>query len=364
MNIIFHHPLPLNPKAKSASGIRPLRMLSAFKDIGCQVDLVTGYTAERKACIEKIKSKINEGYKYDFVYSESSTMPTILTDKHHLPLHPLIELNFFRLCKKNNIPVGLFYRDIYWLFDGYGSGQNALVSFFAKVSYKFDLLVYKLFITKLYLPSLRMGDYVPYVDKSYFQALPPGHDSPESKAYSNESSYQGRVSIFYVGGIGEHYKMHELLKVVSHFSEIELTICTRKEEWDAVKSEYVALTDNIKVVHESGNEMVKLLEQSDIASLFVEPQEYREFASPVKLYEYIGYKKPILTSKNTLVGRFVADNDIGWEVDYEENALEQFLTTLLSSRNDLVSKRKQLDTLSNQHSWVSRANQVVKSLME
>jgi len=59
--IIFHYPLPLNPEAASASGIRPFKMIEAFKSLGYHVDLVTGYSRERKIQIKKIKKNINNG---------------------------------------------------------------------------------------------------------------------------------------------------------------------------------------------------------------------------------------------------------------------------------------------------------------
>ena len=108
MKIIFHPPLLLDPNAKSASGIRPLCMLEAFRQIGYEIDLVVGYAAERAQAIAEIERNVQSGVKYDFVYSESSTMPTILTDKHHLPLHPLLHRSFFRFCKTKHIPVGVF----------------------------------------------------------------------------------------------------------------------------------------------------------------------------------------------------------------------------------------------------------------
>ena len=194
MKIIFHHPLPLDPSAKSASGIRPQRMLRAFKALGYEVDVVAGYAAQRGAVIKNIKKNISNGVKYDFVYAESSTMPTILTERHHLPTHPFIDWQFFRFCKKNGIPIGLFYRDIYWIFSSYGKGLNSLKIHLAKISYYFDLWVYNKTLQKLYLPSLKMGDYVPVVDKAKFCALPPGHDAPTVK--NNQKNE--KIKLFYV----------------------------------------------------------------------------------------------------------------------------------------------------------------------
>ncbi len=364
MNIIYHHPLPLDKNAKSASGIRPLRMLAAFRELECDVDLVTGYSAERKRCIASVKENIRQGKKYDFVYSESSTMPTVLTDPHHLPLHPFLDWHFFSFCKKNSIPVGLFYRDIYWLFDTYGRGLNPLKTAVAKQAYRFDLWVYQKTLTKLYLPSLEMGRYVPRVDPSRFSALPPGHTTPDIITQSIPVRSTRPLKLFYVGGMSSHYQMHELFKAVRTLPNIELTICTRESEWQSVQHEYPELTPNIQVVHLSGAEMEAQLQACDIAVLFVKPQEYWEFASPVKLYEYLGFQKPILASEGTLAGRFVKDQGVGWTLPYNVNSVTTLLKELSLAPALLNSVHERLKQVALQHSWLARAEQVIKDLTQ
>lgn len=363
-NMIFHHPLPLNYQATSASGIRPIKMLNAFKSLGYKVDLVTGYSAERKKRIKKIKNNIEKGMEYDFVYSESSTMPTILTDRHHLPLNPLLDFGFFKFCKRQNIKIGLFYRDIYWAFEGYGNDLNLLKIATAKLAYKYDLKNYNKYLTKLYLPSLEMGKYVPIVNGKIFEALPPGSDSNNHfDADANLSSSEDeKLNIFYVGGMSEHYQMHLLFKVVSQFPKIILTICTRENEWLSVKDTYPALTDNIKIVHKVGEDMKMLMQQADIVSVFVKPHEYWEFAAPVKLYEYLGSRKPILASNGTLAANFVKNNKIGWAIDYKPSALTKFFVDLVNDRQKLVKVKGEMNAVAEQHTWVARAKQVQKDL--
>ncbi|MDV6316110.1 glycosyltransferase [Idiomarina sp. HP20-50] len=362
MNMIFHFPLPLDSDAKSASGIRPLRMIAAFESLGYKVDLVTGYSNDRKDCIAKIKEKIRQGEKYDFVYSESSTMPTTLTERHHLPLHPFLDWFFFRFCNKKGIPIGLFYRDIYWKFDNYGGGLNRLKKIAAKLAYQFDIWVYKSTLTKLYLPSVKMADYIPEVNFDIIQALPPGHSYPDTYQMKNSGLTAPPFKLFYVGGMSEHYQLHKLFEVVRQLPNIELTICTRLDEWVNVRGSYPSLTDNIKIVHKSAGDMEKLLSAADIAILFIKPQEYREFAAPVKLYEYIGHRKPIIASEKTLAGRFVEDNGLGWTIPYEEEALKVLLNQLLLNPQEADSVRHNLVELAPKHSWLARANKVAEEL--
>lgn len=361
MNIIFHHPLPLNPNATSASGIRPLKMLAAFKELGYKVDLVVGYSAERKKSIKVIKKRIRSGINYSFVYSESSTMPTILADSHHLPLHPLLDFSFFRFCKNADIPIGLFYRDIYWMFDGYGQGLNPLKVFMAKLSYKYDLYSYSLYLTKLYLPSMEMSQYIPFISDNIYSALPPGHDMEEQLVRQVDKESH-KLKVFYVGGMSNHYQMHKLFSVVSRRDDIILTVCTRLDEWQSVKYEYPKLSKNITVVHKSGEEMQELMLAADVVSIFVEPQEYWEFAAPVKLYEYLGNCKPIIASQGTLAGSFVAEHKVGWSLPYEENALNSLFDKLICSPELIADMKKQMNIIAESHTWQARAKQVAKDL--
>ena len=361
--IIFHHPLPIDFNAKSASGIRPLKMLEAFEQLGYNVDIVAGYSSERKKAIKDIKRNIKSGVKYEFIYSESSTMPTILTDPHHLPISPLLDLNFFRFCKKSNIKIGLFYRDIYWLFDEiYKEGINPLKAWAAKIAYKFDLIVYEKTLDKLYLPTQEMGKYIPTVNNLKFAVLPPGHVG-HKKVDSAKIKGSKKINLFYVGGIlSTHYQMHKLFKVVNLIPEVNLTVCTREEEWLEVKHEYPMLSDNIKVIHKSGSEMEKHLLECDAAMLFIKPQEYWEFSAPVKIYEYLGFEKPIIASKDTFAGVFVEQNQIGWSIEYDEQALYNLLMALVNDTSLIPEIQKNMSSVAQNHSWLTRAKQVVEDL--
>lgn len=359
MNMIFHHPLPITPNAKSASGIRPLRMIEAFRELGYSVDLVVGYSGDRKRAIREIKENIRNGKQYDFVYSESSTMPTVLTDRHHLPLNPLLDLLFFRFLNKKNIPIGLFYRDIYWLFDDYGKKLSRLKVLVAKVAYYYDLWVYEKTLTKLFLPSVEMGDYIPVVNVNKFRALPPGHKSPEN----TESHFdQHHVNLFYVGGIGAGYKLHLLVDVLADYPKIKLTICTRETEWDSEKNNYPILSDNITVIHEVGERMESALCGADIAVAFLKPNEYRKFSAPVKIYEYLGFHKPILASSGTLAGSFVESHQIGWALEYTSEGVRTFFDSLLNKTETFFHIKQNMAKIAKEHTWKARAQQVRNDL--
>ena len=356
--IIFHHPLPLDKNAKSASGIRPLEMIKAFKKIGYEVREVTGYAKERKDKINSIKKEILAGEKFDFVYSESSTLPTLLTQKKHLPTYPFVDFGFFKFCKEQGIKIGLFYRDIYWLFPQYAKELSFFKRSIAKLFYIYDLFQYNLLLDKVYLPSLQMAKYIPIIKQTKFKALPPGHDEYDTNRTKNISDI---INLLYIGGLGTHYQMHKLFNVLKDFPKFHFTLCTREKEWQDIKSEYI-VSKNISIVHKNGDELIELYDEADIAMLFVKPQPYWDFAAPVKLFEYIGKAKPIIASNDTLAGKFVKENEIGWSIDYEEENLRELFLELTKKTSLLIEKEANIRKIKLEHTWEVRALQVQKDL--
>ncbi|MBY5969542.1 hypothetical protein [Halomonas denitrificans] len=340
-------------------------MLNAFRSEGVIVDLVTGDSSQRKQCIDTVSALIESGVKYDFVYSESSTMPTALTDANHFPSRPFLDFNFFRYCQKSNIPVGLFYRDIYWRFKNYGTDLNFIKLYFAKLFYWYDILCYSKFVDRIYLPTISMSKYVPCIKKNKFNSLPPGHDNYEPQVVSNANfDTNNPLKLFYVGGLSDHYKMHVLFKVVSRREDIRLVVCTRKQEWEKVRSEYLEFVNDIDIVHEHGDEMLALMAEADIVSTYVLPQDYWEFAAPVKLYEYIGMSKPILASQGTYAGDFVNKHGIGWAVNYDVQELDRFFDSFKHSPQKIIEAKVKVEDIRMEHTWRSRARQVIEELTQ
>lgn len=356
--MIYHAPYPLNPQATSASGIRPVQMRRAFDDSGYQVLEVTGTPAQRKSAIRTVKQYLASGKTIDFLYSESATIPTMVAGKKHLPPHPLLDIDLFRLCKRCNIPTSLFYRDVYWMFDSYTETVNPAIARIMQALYRYDLHWYSKYVDRLYLPSEKMAEYVPIFPKARTAALPPG-----SNVCDIPSSQDGALNLLYIGGLGEHYKLHEAVRAVTQMSGVTLTICTREAEWKAVAEQYAPLMDDsIRVVHRSGEGLIELYSQADVCSLFVDPGEYRSFAAPVKLYEYVGYGMPVITSSGTHAATFVKENSCGWSVDYSASALCDLMGKLQSTPEVLEQMKAQVRQERHNHTWRARASQVVADM--
>lgn len=358
---IFHYPLPLDRHSRFGGQLRPAEMMKALTEWG-EVWLVAGDAAQRRQRMREVVRAIEEGVHFDFCYSESSTMPTSLTGSKHLPTHPFQDFAFLARLRRVGIPVGLFYRDIHWRFPMYGKELSRSRKIAAITMYKYDLLAYGRCLDVIFLPSLEMADYVNLPGNVRLAPLPPGHAVSIPPASAEPSP----LSLFYVGGFGDIYHVDALLAAVAQRPGVHLTVCTRRDEWAAALPRVERyLGENIQIVHAQGQaELAPFFQACNIGVLAVEPQEYWKFAVPLKLYEYIGNGKPILSSVGTLAGDIVAADKLGWRVPYGVAPLTDALDRLASTPAMVRSATEQVMKVREANSWSGRVGQAARVLAE
>ena len=360
--MIFHHPLPLIPDAASASGIRPVQMKRSFEELGYEVWEVTGYTKERGRLASDVRYAIRCGVRFDFCYSESSTMPMTMTNPTHLPTRPFLDVGFFRSLRRNGVPVGQFLRDIYWVFPNYRESLPFFKLRAALAAYEWDMRTLRHHVDRVFLPSLKVGEYI-NLGNVPISALEPGHGHAEPLSGPEEGA-----SLFYVGGIGPGYKLHELFAAVKRAWEeknldVRLTVCLRSEEWDAVKHEYEQWAcPAIEIVHGHGNSLREYFERTNIAAIVVDLDEYWKLGVPVKLYEYVGAGKPVMVTKGSLAGDMVERMELGWTVDNSPEAVVELLERLANDPQEIQRVRARVLSQRDAHTWLERARQAAEEL--
>ncbi|MEW6931940.1 glycosyltransferase [Trueperella pyogenes] len=352
--MIFHAAYRLNPASVSASAIRPIQMKAAFAEAGFDVFDLTGTAAERAAKFAKLKDAVSAGQTFDFMYSESSTIPPMIGDPNHFP-HPLIDARIFAWLVQKTIPCSVFYRDIYWRFADYVARVGKPLASAMRQMYKAELFLYRRYMTKIYVPSLEMAAKVPQLDGAPVVALPPGGINTDAVAPPSP------LHLLYVGGIGAHYQLDELVAALKISPQAQLTICTSRDRWEAAAGQYgIDDCPNIQVVHRSGRELIELYRQANVAAIMVDPSHYWQFAVPVKLFEYVNYGKPILVSRSTLAAEIVEKNDWGWAIDNDRGVIARALAELPAS--DIEQTTARVEAARSAHTWVARAKQVARDL--
>jgi hypothetical protein len=108
-----------------------------------------------------------------------------------------MDFAFFRFCRKHGIPVGLFYRDVYWKFPIFKASVSLLKRCILVPMFARDLKQYRKTLDMMFLPTMRMQQYA--LPDFPSRPLPPGGvlrpDSYEKKRERKGES--GAVSLFF-----------------------------------------------------------------------------------------------------------------------------------------------------------------------
>ncbi len=296
--IIFHYPGPFYKTLDGGEKKRPFMMCQAFEELGYEVYKIIGTRKERRQNLSKIIENINN---FDFIYSENSTLPLALCGKYHLPAFFSPDYELFRIAYKKEIPIGVFYRDIFWKYSEYKKQIGMLKYLFSIPFYKSELSLYTKYCRKIFFPSHEVSDLLPSVTKQFI--LPPAENMHKFVHKSKSKT----LDLIYVGSIAPpKYNLsllfNLLLKINS--SKVKLTLITRKNEWNSYKKFY-KIPQCVKFIEADGDNLSEYYNNSDIALLCFNPDEYMQIALPQKLFEAIGYGKPIISFGNTAASRFI-----------------------------------------------------------
>jgi glycosyltransferase involved in cell wall biosynthesis len=360
MKMIFHTPYPIIENGISGSQVRPLKMLKAFQQIGYEVHIVSGFGQERLASLKELKNKLLTGEKFDFLYSETSTMPMFLTEKSHIPKYIHVELALLKNCKRFGIPTGVYYRDIHWKFKHFQKGTSKFKQFIAILFYKLELIFIKRYFTRVFLPSILMAQHLPKsFEKKLVSQLPPGIELlPESYTPCNQ-----KLRLIYVGGLTSPlYNLKDLMTCVYENQETELVLVCRRNEFEQAQNT-LKIGKNVEVVHKAKNELEEEYNKCDIAMLTYGDDPYLRFGMPAKLFEAIEYSKPVIISSSLeSAADLVKTHGLGFVVNNEQD-LSKILKRLVIHRKELATIKANIQRYKSTITWIERAKEVQKLLV-
>ena len=341
--------------------MRPAAMLRALRQLGYEVDVVAGRAGERKRLAREVRRKLDAGVRYDFLYAEPPSTPTLLTEPHHVPTHPLVDYGLLFACRSHRVPVLLFYRDVHWRLPEYRRAVGWLKYLVLLPFLHLDLLAYRRLTDALLVPDERM---LPRIagwarSKPHWTSVP-GYDATETPHPRRDGDAPPRL--FYVGGVEPPvYDLKPLLRgsaeAIARGVAHTLTICARKPEWIRGGPLYADLMGpHVKVVHNSTrDELLDLYANHDI-SVMPFGTLNSDWAMPIKFPEAIGMGLPVLAGAGTAVGDIVERDEIGWLVDGSTANFVEVLRGIDAA--ELARARAAVAQVRPQYSWAERARQV------
>lgn len=366
--IIVYYPFPLREQS-SGSAVRPVKMIEAFEKLGQRENIkiisIYGLAKERAVSLNKIYKEVNPK-DILFCYMENSTLPLWLTDHTHIPRKPLLDIFFFRFLKKNNIPIGLFYRDIYWKFrEEYPlKGAARLVM---KSIYLLEMKLFKKYINHFFLPSIQMNTYTGF-DKDKVSALPPGGENKLNLKSINKKG--DLLNVIYVGGISERYGIKNMLTAFDILNrdkqQANLHLVCREKEYEEYKQIIRPFQNStwLNIYHAFGEELDKIYNKADIAIITIKNNKYNNFAVPVKLFEYISYGLPIVSTDCHAQAEIINKFNLGIVTNDNSQDIAKGISYFMDKKVLEEYASNVREALLKNHLWQNRVESVYNILIK
>ena len=198
------------------------------------------------------------------------------------------------------------------------------------------------------------------------KTLPPGSFVPDIEEKALLSS---PIHFIYVGSATYDYGTYltlDAFKIVNREHVLaKLTYICPREQWERLGIDTDLYKPWLDVVHTSGDDTLKkYYENADIAILTAPRSFYRDFAVPIKIFEYISYLKPILVTNCTETARIVIENRCGWVVEDNAESVADQILALTGNTDEIYSIKKRMHSTREHNLWQTRALKVIDDLNE
>jgi glycosyltransferase involved in cell wall biosynthesis len=196
---------------------------------------------------------------------------------------------------------------------------------------------------------LRHGKYA-------IKALPPGVVSREFAL----SEKKGKLKLLYVGGCKPPYYDITNLFRCNNVLVSDIIIVTRENEWNLNKNFYNSLSNKVIVKHLSGEKLDMLYAEVDI---FIDLREawgndYFKSSMPLKFFEALGFGKPIILMKGSVVADLIQEYKLGFVL----NNIDELDSALSFVRENYTNIQGNILRFNSFNTWDSRAEQIINDL--
>lgn len=358
MKVLYITYIDMNGKSTSGSSVRPKKMHEAFCRLGIEVKLLECQQNKRKLRRAKVK-EIMEWLKKespDICYIESPSGP----------IFNYIDLKLIRTLHRKKIPTGYFYRDCFWLFPEMMKEirwwKRKIITFMNKV----ELPILRNNCDIIYFSSQSAIDLFSFARLKRVELLPPAAD--EFKLMSN-SDYYHEKRVIYVGAVSKVNGTIDLIKAFSILNKEDvynLTIVCREKEWKNIVAMFHENLNEyswLKIEHASDEELIPLYEEASLAIIPRRSDVYIDYSIPVKLFEYIGFGKPVLSTPRKETVRIIEEEKCGIICDDSVDDMVKCIKLFFNTKELQNELKVNVQRMANHNRWIDRAQKVIDDLV-
>jgi glycosyltransferase involved in cell wall biosynthesis len=361
MKLLYITYIDTKQKPTSGSSVRALKMLEAFKELGCEIMLLEGWNSkdgleERKRNVHAMRERLKEE-RPDACYVEVPSGPLFCRE----------DVLILKETREKGVPLSIFYGDAFWKFPEFagsevvGGLKNRAKQKVVAWMQRYDWSLYRKVATRIYFPSSTMAEHFDFASKGV--SFPGTFNAPQS-LLDKKNDIPMAV---YVGGATYRYGAHLLLdafdRVNSEGIRVRLTFICQDSAWRQLPREYRAFEEKewLLRLSASGDEaLAPLYAGADFACLPLRRNIYNDFAMPIKLFEYISYRKPIIATDCIEQAAFIRENGIGLVApDTTEGYARAILEFLALGETEKETLKRNMDATGERNTWRHRAQAVL-----
>jgi glycosyltransferase involved in cell wall biosynthesis len=205
------------------------------------------------------------------------------------------------------------------------------------------------------------SDYIIYVNEAQVSVIKAKNISkavfipnyPEHENYKDKKSNSKELRISYIGAVRQYEELKNLMEASKEIKDIKISIHGAGTAYDKLNK----IKKNYKNVDVTGvysySETSKLFSETDIlfALYPMNTAQYR-IAFPVKFFEAIITKTPIIVSKDSILEKIVNKTGIGFVVDGRNiNELTNLINHINNNKIVLQEKINNLEKIQFEYSW-------------
>ncbi len=195
--------------------------------------------------------------------------------------------------------------DMHEIYNNYSYAKNIL---FKKVfQYVLKKVNYIIYVNDEQIKNIQQTEKLIY--------LP---NYPELSIYNPiKKEPNSKIRINYIGTLRDYTSLNSLIKILNKTNEFEIGIYGNGIYYERLKEECKNLKLTLYGKYDGIKESGTIYRNTDILYCSYNPNiENWRSAYPVKLYEAIITKTPLIVTKNTKAGNFVEENNIGECIEY------------------------------------------------
>lgn len=336
-------------KLDSAPKVRTYNLYKNFSTNNeIQTDFITGERNNRKIPLLKyiFTGKI---FKVDAIYVEAGARTS--TE---------IDILFFLIAKILNIPMGIYIRDAYPLFN---KGKKKKVrEHISDFGWFVSIWFYKLTASILFFPTEGLKQLFTGIKK--YELIPPAGTKIDYIPFSKNNE----KGILYCGAISKLYGVDNLIDaldiVYERYSNIRFYFVCRKNE---LNDEILKKINNkkwINLMHTDFGEIIKMREKIYLSVVPSSDDPYANINLHIKIFDYMSIGRPIVSTDGKEVSNFFNKNDLGLLCRPTVESIAEKIIYLLENENFAEKLgEKNYSVITNENLWEHRANKILSYLV-